>query len=443
MALFKLTDITFKKDAQGPLTKLENAEGLGVDSNILKYPSDLGSYDKGHYMIIFINEQINSQASSVQFNPSSSNSGPSIQSFRDALTSPTNPGQIVNNLLTQAFSQQTQEAVRPTTGDFARLDRGQTSVANPFSDTGEFGKKFGRDFFNSAAVKNGLTQLDQVINSGSFMRKIKRTKQAIALYMPDTLNFAYNQSYSDLEVFNTLGAVGTTLAAGSSIVDAMKNGGAQNSPVNIASFGLEFLRQSGVSPFISQIAPIGFAQLGVASNPGLEVIYGSPAFRRFRFDFLFYPRDRNEGIAVQRIINSLKYHQAPEYATQTGGKFLIPPSEFDIKFYYNGKENPNIPKISTCVLDSIDLDYAPNRFSTYEIPGQAASLGGTGMPVAIQMALNFRETLIVTKEYLRWTSPDAVPALRANDTTPEFNFGAGSSVQRESVGDPVLSQRDN
>jgi hypothetical protein len=64
---------------------------------------------------------------------------------------------------------------------------------------------------------------------------------------------------------------------------------------------------------------------------------------------------------------------------------------------YNGKENPNIPRISTCVLQSIDVDYAPNGFSAYEVPGEQALPGRTGMPVAIRLSLNFKETEILTK----------------------------------------------
>jgi hypothetical protein len=117
---------------------------------------------------------------------------------------------------------------------------------------------------------------------------------------------------------------------------------------------------------------------------------------------MFYPRSQTEAKAVMKIIKKLKFHQAPEIASRTGGRFLIPPSEFDIEFFYNGSENPNIPKISTCVLESIDVDYAPNGFSAYEVPGElVAAEGGTGMPTGIRMSIQFKETQIVTKEFLR------------------------------------------
>jgi hypothetical protein len=116
---------------------------------------------------------------------------------------------------------------------------------------------------------------------------------------------------------------------------------------------------------------------------------------------MFYPRSQKEGKEVQDIIDRLRFHQAPEVAQGgTGGFFMVPPSEFDISFYYNGQVNPNIPKISTCVLEQLSVDYAPNGFSAYEVPGQAATMGGTGMPVATRLSLQFKETEIVTKTLL-------------------------------------------
>ena len=98
------------------------------------------------------------------------------------------------------------------------------------------------------------------------------------------------------------------------------------------------------------------------------------------------------------MIARLKFHQAPEIKNGTGGYFLVPPSEFDIEFYYNGQINRNIPSISTCVLESIDMDYAPNGFHTFETPGDnSPRVGGTGMPTAIRMDLSFKETEIMTK----------------------------------------------
>jgi hypothetical protein len=49
-------------------------------------------------------------------------------------------------------------------------------------------------------------------------------------------------------------------------------------------------------------------------------------------------------------------------------------------------------------LEKIDVNYAPNGFSAYEVPGEnQPSLGRTGMPVAINLQLSFKETTYLTK----------------------------------------------
>jgi hypothetical protein len=54
------------------------------------------------------------------------------------------------------------------------------------------------------------------------------------------------------------------------------------------------------------------------------------------------------------------------------------------------------------VLTTIDVNYAPNGFSAYEVPGEnSPALGRTGMPVAIQLTLQFQETTFLTKEDYR------------------------------------------
>jgi hypothetical protein len=156
------------------------------------------------------------------------------------------------------------------------------------------------------------------------------------------------------------------------------------------------------------------AATGRVQNPMLEMIYKSPNFRTFQFDFTFYPRDEREALEVQRILERLRFHQAPELMPNAGG-FLIPPSEFDIKFYNSGKENPNIPQIATCVLVSLDINYAPNGWAAYETPGENnPSLGRTGMPVSIQATLQFQEMTYLTKADFRSDLANADTLARGN-----------------------------
>lgn len=64
--------------------------------------------------------------------------------------------------------------------------------------------------------------------------------------------------------------------------------------------------------------------------------------------------------------------------------------------------NKNIPKISTCVLENIQVNYAPNGFSAIEMnPGEELIYGkGDGMPTQITLQIDFRETEIITRDML-------------------------------------------
>jgi hypothetical protein len=70
---------------------------------------------------------------------------------------------------------------------------------------------------------------------------------------------------------------------------------------------------------------------------------------------------------------------------------------------YNGKTNPNMDAISTCVLTNISVDYTPKGFHAFESIGSidTPEIGKTGMPVGINLSLSFMETQIITKEYYR------------------------------------------
>jgi hypothetical protein len=193
------------------------------------------------------------------------------------------------------------------------------------------------------------------------------------------------------------------LAAGSSAFDALKEGKPGAALGSIAkSIGLEAAKGITGAAGDKTGAQLFTAATGVVNNPMLEMIYSAPSMRSFQFEFTFYPRDEREALEVQRIIERFRFHQAPELAEGTKG-FLVAPSEFDIKFYYAGSQNPNIPPIAdSCVLTQMDVNYTPNGFTAYEVPGEdKPSLGRTGMPVAITMQLQFKETTFLTKADFR------------------------------------------
>jgi hypothetical protein len=344
MSLFSFANISFGSKNRSVGNDIQNL-GAKFGYNIYRYPIDLGSSDKGHYMMFHVNEQrMTSYASKAMDD-------------------------------------------KPTVLE----NRENFKLGTPYN------------FAYSKIEKDPQKSL-------AFVRTIRRVADTVALYMPDTLVFTQNQSYSEQSLTGGLAAGGSILSEGASFVDNINQKDLKGIFNNLSPGLATYLKGK------SQLLSAGFtAYTGLVVNPLLEIIYSSPNLREFRFDFMFYPRNENEAKEVQNIINRFHFHQAPEVNLQGQGFFLVPPSEFDILFYYNGKINPNIPKISTCVLTSIDVNYAPNGFAAYEVQGNLSpEPGETGMPVAITMSLNFKETEIVTKSNF-----GMVPTVQPSQTTSE------------------------
>jgi len=394
MALFNLTNISFTPpgSAKGPLASL--TENKKYERNTYRYPSDLGSSDKAHYMVININEQ---RLTSF----SGEGTGDTPQAIKNNINNGSFAAgtsyQLANlgNIINQASNAVGNSPLASSVGGTVKQVLDSVSGINQSIKTGVDIIRGGADGFSGLGK-----QVTQRLQTGS-IRAEKRITDTVALYMPDTLAFTEAQTFDELRPGGTLAA--GVLSAGKSAIDSILQG------QDAGAIAKEVVGQ--VSPFILSglakqaggIFQVAFSQaFGVVQNPMLELIYSSPSLRTFRFDFQFYPRDEKEAKEVQDIIQRLRFHQAPEVAQGgTNGFFLVPPSEFDISFYYNGRINPNIPKISTCVLTSMDVDYAPGGFSSYEIPGENATVGGTGMPVAIRLSLQFKETEIMTKSSIR------------------------------------------
>lgn len=402
MPFFNLTDIKIK----GPETKISAARSLTNSkyvTNILRYPLDIGSLDKGHYMVIHINQQVKTRfprpvdqeniptilANQKNFGTKSAISQTASSTVQ--LAEDLRGTSVINDLLSggQNFASLTKEKIEAA---ISKIDNPETrervkSVLTGLTEGGIGAVEVLRDVFS-------------LLNSDKGLRTIERTTDSIALYMPDTLNFTNNQQYSSME----FGASPLAYLAAAGAGYSQISGSGEKTKTLMKNLTPFILNNVLKNTFGNAGAGVFAAGTGTVVNPQLEMIYTSPSFREFRFDFMLYPRSSKEAYEVQKILNRLRFHQAPEIfkegAGALGGFFLVPPSEFDIEFYYNGRVNPNIPKISTCVLTSIDTDYAPNGWAAYEVPDDKgeASLGKTGMPVGIRLSLNFQETEIMTKD---------------------------------------------
>lgn len=404
MAFFGFSDISFNKgvtDRKGPLGPLVGSQ---FQQTTLRYPIDIGNYDKGHYMVFYVRQQKNTQfPGTIITDESALNDAGRIETRRIDLTiAGTNlGGELLGKINSglASLNSATGGALSGVTGAIGSAASGVVGGINNL-----FGQKAsslaGDGAETTAIIDNSIKK----ITGGGlkFLRTTQLTTDAIALYMPDTLNYTYAQSYSQLELGGE--KFGQAIAAGKSAIDTAKMTGDAESDGGIIKGGAAGAASVGLFAGSQLAAAAGqtgtalfTAATGKVVNPMLEMIYKSPNFRQFQFEFTFYPRDEKEAYEVQQIIERLRFHQAPELAQETQG-FLTPPSEFDIRFYYGGKQNPNIPQITTCVLTNMDTNYAPNGWSAYEVPNDNnPEIGRTGMPTAITLSLQFQEVTYLTK----------------------------------------------
>lgn len=212
---------------------------------------------------------------------------------------------------------------------------------------------------------------------------------AIELYMPDTVTVSYDQSYqednlSDYTVAYYGQALGAEFGAKGKVMEALTS-----NPLNAISSDPKILAL--IRKFADNFVPVDtlLKGQGLAINPQVQLLFKATALRTFQFEFLFTPTSQKEADTVQQIIQKFKYHAAP---TIGGGAiksdlFFTMPDTFDIQFFYKGNVNNKIHRIDECVLESINVDYAPNGWAAFN----------DGSPVQTKMTLQFKELAIQDK----------------------------------------------
>jgi hypothetical protein len=197
MAFFGFSDITFDKGSpsrRGPLGDLVKSQ---FTTSTLRYPLDVGNYDKGHYMVFYIRQQdktskefrrdpvsddlINSGAGIAKGGISAQNALGNIQnSVANEINGALNK---LTNSITSGINQITQAV-------------GLGSLSNPF---GQSSISFGGGSSASQAIfENKLKAITG--NRLELLRTTQLTTDAIALYMPDTLLYSHSQSYDQLSL---------------------------------------------------------------------------------------------------------------------------------------------------------------------------------------------------------------------------------------------------
>ena len=255
----------------------------------------------------------------------------------------------------------------------------------------------GNRFTTDRAGRRSASRLSTkpLINAGTILLPIPAQLQ-------DTNNVRYDSSN-----LNGLAAAGIELAEGAmqSIdftkpvnvqADALRNTagvfksrveGGVGSPEAAKDIVIKGLASAAVSQFGTNV---NFNQLlarstGEILNPNMELLFGGPTLRNFRFAFKFTPRNEKEAEQVKLIIRAFKRNMAPQAQGGTlnsGNWFLKTPNVFKLRYRTGRKNHPFLNRFKQCFLSDVQTTYtADGTYSTYD----------DGTPVSMTLDLSFKE----------------------------------------------------
>ena len=347
-----------ESDQQGVGTEPVDLGQSRYDFRYLVFPNDLGMEDNSHYMIININVP--------------------TKTFKSG----TPAGRYAGSQFTP---------LGPT--DVSKVDKLRYGPSGSLS--------------NAPVVIGGGNNGDR--SAFSIPRRTKRIAESVVLHMPTPLVYNTHNAYEEISLSALAGRVGTALLGGASAFATAARQAVQQA-IERGTAARRISNPLAPGSLVSTASKV----LQSPINPAVEILFANTLVRQFTFEVLMAPRNQTESLSMHKIIKTLRFHAAPEISDATlgdipvvgelirnlprigseladvgSGLFWIPPAEFDITFFHKGEENTNILRINTCVLERIEVDYAPTGvYSTFR----------NGHPVAARLSMGFREVEPVHKK---------------------------------------------
>lgn len=382
------------------IEKLYNESDASSVGRLLGYPNDILSDDRpGHFIMI--------QAYDVE--------GINVEKFKEILSLKRELADIDDTIQAQEdyfndpLIQGPQETLSIAERERVSTEIGEILGNSPLLD---------RETETSLILdqNNSLTSRFSTTQKVDFIGRRKTLQDTIVLYMPPSMQAAYSMDYSLEE--NSIGR-GVRAA-----LNAFSNFTATGNISNVAGDGMKVLRDLALSnpQTSSALAGAGLAKAGgfgalggaivgyaganlfsgpISSlsrrvvNPHMEFLFKSINQRTFQYSFNFIPKSKEEADMIHEIIKSLKKHSHPE--VDEIAAFLKMPSEFEITFYSNMKENRYVNRVLPCALTNIEVDYTPDSVTSFhkddgDEKGQS--------PTRIAVNLTFSEVALLDKRHI-------------------------------------------
>lgn len=383
------------------IQKLYNDSQASQVGSLLAYPKSIISDEQpGHFIMI--------QAYDVE--------GINVEKFKKILALNRELADIDEQIEAENDYFSNENIQGPSFLDFYEEERQRVSrdIANEVRDS----PLLDREQENSLILdqNNSISNRFSTTQKVDFIGRRKTLQDTIVLYMPASMQAAYGMDYSLEE-----NSVGRGIRAA---MNAFSNFTATRDISAVATDGMKILRDMALSnpQASSALAGAGLAKAGgfgavggaivgyaganlfsgsVSSlsrrvvNPHMEFLFKSINQRTFQYSFNFAAKSKEDTIEIHNIIKALKKHAHPEVDSISA--FLKMPSEFEITFYSNMKENQYVNRVLPCALTNIEVDYTPDSVTSFfkddgDEKGQA--------PTRITVNLTFSEVALLDKRHI-------------------------------------------
>jgi hypothetical protein len=370
--------------------------------------SDPGLGNHGHYMIFNINQQTNAKLSFGPSEESMKQDGKTnmakavsqygLKDVKKKLAFPAGLGSI-NKAAAAVGTDSTGRGFgfKPQYVPHHWQDKVGMQLLNQSGADFQKGLGFGANFAAESArhVVPKASAESQAIHVKR--RPTKKLHASIALYMPANVQVNYGANYTDTEI-GSLAEV-----AADAIQEFLKGGDAAAAKGFEKILGAGEIVAKNTSQFLLGMAGnlAGFKgskeleamKAGRIISNRMELAFKGISKRKFQYTFKMIPRNAAEAEEIRDIIYAFKFNMLPEFeGGDTGGRSFIVPNTFDIQYMYNGNENTFLNKISTCVLETMNVTYGGDRYKTYTATAEGAP------PVETTITLNFQEMEMITRE---------------------------------------------
>jgi len=368
--------------ANGPLAALFGGNGLTT----FNYPTELSTdATKTHYVQFSIKEV-------VPANVADENQGASLAVPGKGTVNAIAAGAAAIAPTTTAIAGQAASSISSFVSNAASAASNllPSSVTNLAGGVGQLASGLSKSI-SSANQQTGI----------AITPPVKKLKSVISLYMPDTLNSTYSANYGEVSLQKELGGLVNGLRSIDQIAktttDAIRSnksvGSAISSDPNVIDTVIKGV--SGLAGGGDRLGDILLQGQGYAINPQMQMIYEGLPMRSFSLSFVFTPKSQQEARNVDQIIYTFKYYAAPSLTSgatvSSQSMYLTPPAIFNVKFFIKGQENKFLPKYADCVLETIEVNHAPNGFAAHT----------DGAPVQTTLSLQFKEIEIVDRARLQ------------------------------------------